>query len=256
MDHPDGQRILEYLQVVNGQRDLRCLTPGLQDRAEAIKRFQHARFQRTYEDLARQSRYALATRFFLDELYGPGDYGPRDAQFARIVPKLVNLFPASVVATVRDLAELHALTESLDTRMAQGLASSQISRLDYVTAWQQTGSPEARARQIDLVVAIGRDLDEFTRKPLLMTSLKMMRGPARAAGLSDLQRFLEAGLTAFREMRGAGEFLACIALRERNLCERLFDPQAPGALAAPGASGEAGLPGQDPLGQLPLAAPH
>jgi hypothetical protein len=248
MDHPEGQRILDWLQVVATQRELRRATPDLQERAEAIKRFQHARFQRTYDDLSRQPRYAQATHFFLDELYGPGDFGPRDAQFARIVPKLVSLFPAGVVATVRDLAELHALTETLDTRMAEQLHSNRLTRLDYVTAWQQTGSLPSRTRQIDLVVAIGRDLDEFTRKPLLMTSLKMMRGPARAAGLSELQRFLEAGLKAFRDMRGAGDFLGCIGLRERNLCERLFDPQALSVLVAEPQQ-------QDPLGQLPLAAP-
>ena len=51
----------------------------------------------------------------------------------------------------------------------------------------------------------------------------MMRGPAKAAGLAELQRFLEAGFDTFRAMRGAREFLATIGERERTLAKALFE---------------------------------
>ena len=41
---------------------------------------------RTLPVLQGDARYAGAARFFLDELYGPGDFSQRDAQFARVVP--------------------------------------------------------------------------------------------------------------------------------------------------------------------------
>ena len=49
-----------------------------------------------------------------------------------------------------------------------------------------------------------------------------MRGPARAAGLADLQRSLETGFDTFKAMKGADEFIAFIAERERALAAALF----------------------------------
>ena len=54
-----------------------------------------------------------------------------------------------------------------------------------------------------------------------------MRGPARAAGLGELQIFLETGFDTFRAMNGAQEFLAIVKRREEELAAALFaaDPQ-------------------------------
>ena len=61
------------------------------------------------------------------------------------------------------------------------------------------------------MMAVGSALDRYTRNPLLRTSLRLMRGPAAAAGLGVLQAFLERGFDTFRDMRGAQEFLATVA---------------------------------------------
>ena len=57
-----------------------------------------------------------------------------------------------------------------------------------------------------------------------------MRGPARAAGLGELQHSLESGFDIFKAMKGADEFIAFIAARERALAEALF---AAGSAARP-----------------------
>lgn len=69
---------------------------------------------------------------------------------------------------------------------------------------------------------IGRALDRTTRWPLIGTTLKLMRGPARASGLEKLQAFLESGYAAFKQMHGADAFLATIVKRETTIVERLF----------------------------------
>jgi hypothetical protein len=56
--------------------------------------------------------------------------------------------------------------------------------------------------------------------------LKLMRRPARMAGLADLQDFLERGFTAFRAMQGADEFLAVVKERETRILNRLFSGAA------------------------------
>jgi hypothetical protein len=194
----------------------------LAGRVQAIKRYQQRRFELTHADLLAHPRYAGASNFFLDELYGPSDFTQRDAQFARIVPALARLFPAEVVATVQALAALHALSEQFDSAMGRTLVQDEVDRVRYAAAWQACGNAAGRERQIALMENVGRSLDALTRNPLLHHSLRLMRTPARAAGLGALQSFIEAGFDTFRGMRGADEFLQLIARRERELAAALF----------------------------------
>ena len=72
-----------------------------------IKGYQHRRFSQTYADMLAHPRFGDAARFFLDDLYGPGDFSLRDEQFAKVVPALVRLFPRDIVQTVLSLGRLH-----------------------------------------------------------------------------------------------------------------------------------------------------
>ena len=221
----DAQAILANLQTVAKLRDRSAGDAALAARVQAIKSYQHARFERTYADLLADRRYEQAARFFLDELYGPHDFTDRDTQFARVVPALVRLFPSSVVHTVRSLAELHALSEDLDATMGDALGgdASVVDADGYTRAWRACGRRTDRMHQVDLMHDIGMALERFTRNAFLRHSLRMMRGPAQAAGLSSLQHFLETGFDAFRSIRGASEFLDTIAHKERALAAMLFD---------------------------------
>ena len=237
-------RILQSLAAVDAERRRRVAEPALAAGVVAVKAYQQARFERTHADLFANPRYGRAARFFVDELYGPQDFAQRDAQFSRIVPALVRLFPDDIIETVEALAAVHALSERLDSAMAGHLAGALPTRARYVQAWQATGEPPSRLRQLELVMRVGQSLDRHTRSLVLRASLKAMRGPARAAGLGALQAFLETGFDAFGAMRGAREFLATIQARETALVERLFEP---GAVAA----ATTGAAPDDPLAQLP-----
>lgn len=230
-----GELILQHLGTVRVERAARSVDATLARRVSHVKGYQQARFALTYADLLAAPRYAGAARFFLDDLYGPGDFSQRDAQFARIVPGLVRLFPAEVVTTVEALTALHALSEQLDSEMARHVDDQALTAETYVAAWRRTGQPGNRQRQVDLMLKVGHALDVYTHRPLMRHSLRAMRMPARAAGLSALQSFLESGFDTFRELHGADEFLSQIEKRERSLAASLF-----------GATGSADL-----LGQLP-----
>jgi hypothetical protein len=222
MTTTSAETILRHLGAVRVERAIRAANAGLTERVANIKRYQQARFAHTYADLLRHPRYAGASRFFLDDLYGPGDFTQRDAQFERIVPALVRLFPHEVVLTVRSLTALHALSERLDSDMARHVEVLPLTANSYVNAWRQTGQPASRGRQIELMLEVGRALDIYTQRPLLRHSLRAMRLPARAAGLGALQAFLESGFDTFRGMRGAADFLAEIERREREMAAALF----------------------------------
>ena len=222
--------ILTDLARVEAQRSARAVERDWAAQVVALKEYQQSRFRRSYADLLDSPRYAAAARFFLDELYGPRDFSQRDAQFARVVPTLVRLFPHEIVVTVGMLARLHAISEELDSTMARHLGSAAIDASAYVAAWQATGRPDDRESQIVLTLAVGSERDRLTRKPLLRQTLRWMRGPAHAAGLGALQEFLELGFDTFKAMKGAGEFLSRIGDNERALALALFGTRSDDAL--------------------------
>ncbi len=218
----DESAIAAGLERVRALREERSADPELAARVTEIKRFQHRRFANDYAQLLASERYGAAARFFLNDLYGPVDFSARDAQFSRIVPALRRLLPDELVRTVEQLIELHALSESLDQAMAHCIGPGPVEAAAYVSAWRQVGREPDRLRQVELVLDVGRALDRHTRKPFLATTLRLMHGPAHAAGLGELQAFLQDGFTAFKTMKGAGEFLNTIAENERRQIDALF----------------------------------
>jgi hypothetical protein len=210
-------------------RQLRALR-GEGGRAPArlaeLKRWQAQRLERTYADYASQPRYQAATAFFIDDLYGPKDFSSRDESMLRILPVMTRVLPASAVETAALAIELEALSEHLDHRLAAALAPGAITEESYANAYRKSAARGERERQVELIEAAGQRLDEVVRKPMLGQTLKLMRRPARMAGLADLQDFLERGYNAFREMKGADEFLATVKAREMRILNRLFSGAA------------------------------
>ena len=201
------------------------------ERRRALRAWQSGRLQRTHADLLGDKRYAAAARFFVDDLYSANDSGERDAGVARAVPSISKLLPPAGVETAADAIELDALSESLDAAMAEKLGPRVFS-LDstaYAEAYRAVGRSDDRARQIALMEHLGQSLDTLTRLPLIGTTLKMMRKPAKLVGLGDLQSFLERGFTAFRTMGRSEEFVARIAARERDLMRAWLAGETPSA---------------------------
>jgi hypothetical protein len=207
---------LAQLQALRGQGAVR---PA---RLDELKGFQSERLMRSYEDIAAQPRYRAATGFFLDDLYGPKDFSRRDADMARMVPAMRRVLPAFALETAAHAIELECLSESLDHRVAAALPGGPIDEASYAEAYRAGSTPPERMRQIELIVAVGERLDTLVAKPLIFRTLKLMRQPARLAGLEELQAFLERGFRAFHEMGGADEFLALIRGRETQILNRLF----------------------------------
>lgn len=249
--------IREAVSKVFELRALSVANPPLKAAISEIKRFQARRFAATYADILNDGPYRGAAKFFLEELYGEKDYTHRDAQYARIAGAMQKLLPKQALNTAILLARVHLLTEELDHAM--GLAwlkrganspmpgtavtspagfdvgnSGKNTALRYAYAWQDVGRKEDRRMQLNSVLNVGHDLDRLTRAPGLRLMLKMMRRPAEAAGLSDLQRFLENGFDTFAAIGNRHHdvkvFLSLVGQRENQLIEDLF-AQTPEAIA-------------------------
>lgn len=191
-------------------------------RLTELKAWQAQRLASTYADLAAQPRYRAATRFFLEDLYGPKDFSARDEELLKIVPVMQKVLPDKAVETAALAIELEALSEALDHALAKALAAGPIDETRYGEAYRKSSTREERIRQIELVEAVGRRLDALVSKPLIGGTLKLMRKPAHMAGLGDLQDFLEEGYEAFRTMKGCDEFLDALKTREMAILNRLF----------------------------------
>ncbi|MDQ2962889.1 MAG: hypothetical protein M3R31_06970 [Pseudomonadota bacterium] len=186
--------------------------------------WQSRRLNAAYADLARETRYARAIAFFQADLYGPGDFSRRDADLARIVPLMVRVLPEGVIATISGAMELSVLSHELDRALLEKLSRrTRLSVATYCEAYRALGNRASRQRQIALIVVVGRALDRYVGKTLTRSALVAMRQPSRLAGLGALQDFLERGFAAFRQMRGADEFLATVETRETALMNAIFD---------------------------------
>jgi hypothetical protein len=227
-----AQKIRQAVAEVALLRQEGLATPAVGEAVRRLKRLQARRFAGSYADLLSAGPYVSAARFFLEELYSDKDYAERDSQFARIAGAVEKFFPSDVAHTAVALAQLHALTEALDHAMAVewlATAESDPESERYVAAWRAVGRRADRDRQLVMVLAIGVEMARLTRAPGLRFMLKMMRGPASAAGLGSLQRFLETGFDTFAAMarrpRGAESFLDTIRERESALIAMLFDAE-------------------------------
>jgi hypothetical protein len=214
-------RQLERARVLHEER---AAAPELAAALDRLALWQSRRLNATYADLAREPRYARAIAFFQTVLYGPGDFSRRDADLARVVPLMARVLPESVIATISDAMELSVLSHELDRALLEKLRTrAPLSVATYCAAYRALANRGARERQIALIVAVGRALDRYVGNSLTRSALGAMRQPARVAGLSALQDFLERGFAAFRQMDGADEFLATVETRETALMNAIFD---------------------------------
>ena len=186
------------------------------------QRLEHS-FAGFLEDPARRP----AARFFLTDVYGDRDFTRRDADIARVIPMMQTLLPAALLKTVADGIELGALTHAFDLRMAEALQplAGRRRSIDvdlYARAYREIGLPRLRTRQIALIVDVGTGLAAALRMPGVGTLLKLSRFPAKAAGLGELQTFLERGFAAFAELGDAHAFLADIRRNETRAMHSLF----------------------------------
>jgi len=223
--HAAQAALVRELMRVQRLHEERAGNPILAGALERLADWQARRLGATYADLAADPRYSAAVRFFQNDLYGAADFSRRDADLARVVPMLVRVLPENVIMTLAAAMELNALSQELDRVLLAQLprANGYFTVVEYCKAYRRAGNYPLRHRQIRLIVDIGTAIERSVNNAFVRTALTMMRQPARLAGLSALQDFLERGFAAFRRMEGAQTFLATIKERETQLLEAIAD---------------------------------
>jgi len=238
----DGMRDSKELEELLRQRALldasAPATPEHGTRLRELRLWQAARLARTYDDLRRDPQCSDAIDFFLTDLYGIEDHTRRDQDLTRGWGHLKRTLPQAALEVLGCALELQVLTAQLDQAMAGQIGSGPLNWATYATAYREVGRADARRRQIDLVVTIGRHLERLVRRDWMALALRAARVPANLAGFGALQDFLERGFAAFRRLRDSQRVLSAIQDRESRLSAALFS----GAEVPADVAGVAGAP--------------
>ena len=211
----------QQLRAVKAERQAAGRDPALLAARTALKAYQSARLKMTHADLLAAPETHDAALFFLNELYGSADLSQRDADLERIIPTMQRVLPLHPLQTITQAILLDALSERLDTAMAL-LLGGEFDEQAYGAAYRNAGVRALRDSQLTLVQALGDSLCELVRIPFLSVMLGVMRGPARLAGLGQLQQFLEHGFGTFKRLNQPAQFVHAIVKRERAILERLY----------------------------------
>lgn len=192
---------------------------------ELLQQWQRRRIARSFDDLNQQAGYRPAVEFFLSEIYGGLRFRERDQDMSKVMPAMTRFLPDPALLTMSEAFELQAISLEFDMDMAGFMATEKIDGLDmprYCEVYRACSDKQGRERQILLIRKLGYDLDKLVRKPLVNYLVRLLRGPAHAAGFGALQEFLESGLNSFRALPDPAYFIETIYDREWAAMERMF----------------------------------
>jgi hypothetical protein len=192
---------------------------------ECLQAWQQERMAQTFDDLLRQDAYRPAVKFFLRELYGGLDFRERDQDMNKVMPVMRHFLPDKVLSIISEAFELQAVSLGFDIEMAVYMDRRGIDDLDmdrYCEVYRACSDKPGRERQILLIRKLGYDLEGLVNKPLVNILVRLLHGPAHAAGFGKLQEFLESGLGSFRALADVRYFNETIYEREWNAMEKLF----------------------------------
>jgi hypothetical protein len=214
---------LERMAVLYGQS---AAGPGRL--LERVRSLRSRRILDTYSDLRQQERYRAAVDFIANDLFGPAGLHRLGQQFQKAAPTMVRVLPDYLLDMAIKAFEFTVLCMRLDLSLALHLQSGSagdVVTIDTVHSGMRAGNQQVDyEQQLALVLELGREIETIVHRPFVAAALKLCRTPARLLGLTELQNFLERGITAFIDMRGSAEFFRIFGDREKILINQVFDP--------------------------------
>lgn len=192
----------------------------------ALQTWQCDRLLVSHDDLAQQKRYQKAMAFFVEELYGPKDFSQRDADLARVIPKLAKVLPEKAMSAMNDALSLNALSFELDMEMAQYLTQHYpglpIDRHSYAQAYRYVRRERDRQHQIAIISHLGDQLADVIKIRGIGMLISISRRPAKVAGVLALHEFLARGFDAFKAIGDVQSFIQPVLQRETQMMMALL----------------------------------
>jgi hypothetical protein len=191
-----------------------------------LQAFQIELLTADYTDFTSQPRYKTLLHFFFSALYAPQDFSLRNESFRTLHDWLVNLIGRDPVRVLAQSIELNDLTESLDDDVVIALrtlgVSGAITVDDWERAYRLVGRRADRIRQVEMLVHIGKVLDQVAAVPLVDVQLRAVRPALTLLGWEHVVDFLVQGYKAIRMARPIDQALHAIHQRELARIDRML----------------------------------
>ncbi|MEO1580327.1 MAG: hypothetical protein AAFR91_00680 [Pseudomonadota bacterium] len=223
----DAARLREHLALSNQLHETYLESP---DRLAAYRRFvdlQVAYFLPKYDDLRSRPGYSEAIDYIISDMVGP-TIAARDAELAKVVPMMSRILPSGALEALATALELNAtilrINLDIEALLRDGIVGgAAISEREYCAASREAATLDDCLRLIAMTRRAGESLERIVRIPMIGSTLRMMRGPARLVGVTDLHEFLVRGYTIFRAIDDVHEFLDTVEARMTAVFTRVFE---------------------------------
>tara|TARA_R110002153_G_scaffold24716_3_gene78646 strand:+ start:1270 stop:2010 length:741 start_codon:yes stop_codon:yes gene_type:complete len=205
-----------------------ALKTGLLPLVQSLQKWQTLRMQATHQALLNDPHHAPALRFFVEQIYGPQNFGQRDADIVRVVPKMHKYMPDKALSSLASALRLQALSFELDYAVAVKLKEQATSRLilidrqSYAQAYLAGENLPLRQEQIALLNTLGVNLRDAVAVKGVTMMLALSKHPAKVKGLHTLHQFLQSGFKAFKKIPNSELFMQDIVTKEQCLMSLLF----------------------------------
>ena len=224
---PDAARLLHDLQHSVEFRHRRIEVKGLAPQLALLRTWQSERLKKTYADFLTDPRFHSACLFFLSDIYSATDFSQRDHDVERVHAVLSKVVPAPMLSLLTDVIWLNTLTNELDAHLLQVLVDdlqmkSEITPELYADAYRLCDNYAERVDQIDLISSIIPQVANGAHIPMVGLALRVLYGPAHAAGWDDLYSFLKRGFQAFSRLRDVKIFVGTVRRRERRILDQIY----------------------------------
>ncbi|MZR62576.1 hypothetical protein [Alcanivorax sp. DP30] len=195
-------------------------------RLRRLQDWQGERLKNTHAHLLEDPQTAEGVRFLLEEVYGGRELLPVAREIRRALPKAMKLLPDKVMLTSAAALEAAILTQELDEAVTELLADEldqPLTEQRYLNGFRQDDHRSDRHRQLQLVAELGHRLDRYIRSRMLLTTFRMVRKPAHAAGFSNLYDFMDRSFRVMKPVPSVGLLLEQLAAREETIMNRVYD---------------------------------
>lgn len=201
--------------------------PEQLDKYAYFIRVQLGYFLPQYDDLRDRRGYSGAIDFVVSDLTGPG-IADRDRELEKVVPVMTKFLPGRALTALALAMELNARILTINLGIADALddaleSRAPISERDYCLATRAVTDLAEFRELIGMTREAGESLARIVRVPMIRSLLRSMRLPARMAGVSDLQAFLEKGFDRFVAVEDVDEFLHTVEARMGDIFTRVFE---------------------------------
>jgi len=192
-----------------------------------LREWQVDRLKHTYADFLADTRYQSACAFFMSDIYAARDFSRRDREFEHLHTLLSRFLPEASLRVLHDAIRLNQLTCDLDNRLLRVLVDEmgmqeRLTPEMYAEAYRRCDNYAERMRQIEMLVAIVKEVGNAARLPLVGRSLRLARVPALRLGWGEVYDFLDRGYQAFRPMKDVGRLALVLDEREKRLLSQIY----------------------------------